>query len=355
MSLRPSLRRHPLRRADAGWTQPLLLLLRLLILGAGLGVLTGTTLKFLAPKLGVAPPPNAPPPEPIASPGPENNGLGRFVIKKENKALSAKLAQLASTQKDLKVGAFALVLDDGSYAQLNPDVALPAASSIKTPILLVALEALDAGKLKLDEPLSLNKTVVGGGSGWMGGQPLGSQFSVLEVATEMIRVSDNTATNLLIQRLGGKTALNARFLELGLDGTVINNWLPDLEGTNTTTPRDQARSIALVETAEVLSPRSRDLFRLTLGTSRTDTLIPTGWLRGIGGGVGEVNSALLTRGVRAYNKTGDIGIAYVDSALIELADGRRAIASYMVQGPFNSPRSTNLIRAMAAATAAAFK
>ena len=110
---------------------------------------------------------------------------------------------------------------------------------------------------------------------------------------------------------------------------MINNWLPDLEGTNTTTPRDQARAIALVETGQTLSARSRDLFRQTLGTSRTDTLIPRGWLRGIGGGAGEVNAALLQKGVRAYNKTGDIGIAYVDSALVELPDGRRVVASYI--------------------------
>jgi beta-lactamase class A len=44
---------------------------------------------------------------------------------------------------------------------------------------------------------------------------------------------------------------------------------------------------------------------------------------------------------------------YVDSALIELPDGRRAVASFMVKGPFNDPRSTDLIRAMAAATAKA--
>jgi beta-lactamase class A len=169
----------------------------------------------------------------------------------------------------------------------------------------------------------------------------------------MIRVSDNTATNLLIQRLGGKTALNTRFMELGLTGTVINNWLPDLEGRNTTTPRDQARSIALVDTGKNLSVRSRDLFRETLGTSHTDTLIPTGLLNGLGGGEGSTNEALQSKGVRAYNKTGDIGIAYVDSALIELPDGRRAVASFMVKGPFNDPRSTDLIRAMAAASAKA--
>jgi beta-lactamase class A len=155
--------------------------------------------------------------------------------------------------------------------------------------------------------------------------------------------------------LGGKTALNARFIELGLTGTTIKNWLPDLDGTNTSTPRDQARAIALVETGKELTPRSRDLFRSTLGTSKTDTLIPSGWLQGLGGGSDEVNADLLSKGVRIFNKTGDIGIAYVDSALIELPDGKRAVASFMAKGPFNDPRSAELIRAMAAAAASSLR
>ena len=202
-----------------GWQQPVLLLLRLLIVGAALGVITGTALKWLAPQLNTdvpLPPPVDTPPKPAAS-------LGSFNPQRENQALSRRLAEIAATQKDLKVGAFVLVLDDGTFAQLHPDRPLSAASSIKTPILLVAFEALDQAKLSLNGALKLNKAVVGGGAGWMGSQPLGSQFSVFEVATEMIRVSDNTATNLLIQRLGGKDSLNSRFLELGLEGTVINN------------------------------------------------------------------------------------------------------------------------------------
>jgi beta-lactamase class A len=55
--------------------------------------------------------------------------------------------------------------------------------------------------------------------------------------------------------------------------------------------------------------------------------------------------------VTVLNKTGDIGIAYADGGLIELPDGKRAVAAFMVKGPFNDPRSTNLIRAMAAAVA----
>ena len=90
----------------------------------------------------------------------------------------------------------------------------------------------------------------------------------------MIRISDNSATNLLIQRAGGKERLNSRFLALGLTATKVNNWLPDLDGTNTTSARDLSRAIALVDIGETLSMRTRDLFRDVMGTSVTNTLIP---------------------------------------------------------------------------------
>jgi beta-lactamase class A len=168
----------------------------------------------------------------------------------------------------------------------------------------------------------------------------------------MIRVSDNTATNLLIKRLGGKTALNRRFQGLGLPATVVNNWLPDLEGTNTTSARDLARSIALVESGEKLSsPRVRDLFREILATSRTNTLIPLGLLKGLGKDSSDPDGELLAYGITVYNKTGDIGIAYADAALIQMPNGERAVAAFLVKGPFNDPRSAELILAMAGAAA----
>jgi beta-lactamase class A len=161
-------------------------------------------------------------------------------------------------------------------------------------------------------------------------------------------VSDNSATNLLIQRLGGKEALNATFQELGLGATVLRNWLPDLGGTNTTSARDLARSIALVDTGEKLGPRARDLFREILGTSGTNTLLPAGLLKVFSKEAADPDSELLTHGIRVYNKTGDIGIAYADAGLIELPNGQRAVAAFLVKGPFNDPRSGDLIRAMAA-------
>ena len=239
-----------------------------------------------------------------------------FRSRTELTALSQKWAQLAAVHKDLQATGFLLVLDDGRFAQLQPEKPLPAASSIKTPVLLAALENLDAGKLRWNDPLLLTKEVVGGGAGWMASRPQGTRFPFWEAATEMIRVSDNSATNMLIKRLGGKASLNARFQAMGLTGTVINNWLPDLDGTNTTSSHDLARAIALVDTGEKLSPRARDLFREVMGRSRTNTLLPLGLLMGLGGDSADPDSDLLGYGVTVLNKTGDIGIAYADGGLI---------------------------------------
>jgi len=359
------------RRQDPGWRRPLLLLLRLLLMGVGLGVISGSALKMLAPqvqqgnvtlpawlnldRLQVAALAPGRQPQATNTASAMATSLGRFETKEEITALSQRWRALAAAEKDLQASAFLLKLDDGRYAELSPDTALPAASSIKTPILLVALELLDAGNLSWNEPLTLSKTTVGGGAGWMASKPLGSRFPTHEVATEMIRVSDNTATNLLIERVGGKELLNQRFNALGLSATVVNNWLPDLEGTNTTSARDLARSIALVDTGEALSTRSRDLFREVMGTSRTNRLLPGGLLKGLGGEQGEPDDSLMVKGYRVLNKTGDIGIAYADAGLIELPDGSRAVAAFLVKGPFNDPRSTELIRAMAAAMAPVLK
>jgi len=340
-------------------------------MGVGLGVITGSLLKLAGPAVQRgeltlprwislpgsprSPETKAGSPTPAPKQAKRTQSLGRFQTNNELKALSDRWKQLAAGQPDLTVSAFMLVLDDGRYAQLAPDTALPAASSIKTPILLVTLEELDAGKLSWNEPLQLSKAVVGGGAGWMASKPLGTRFPTHEVATEMIRVSDNTATNLLIERLGGKEALNARFNALGLSATAVNNWLPDLKGTNTTSARDLARSIALVDTGEALSIRSRDLFREVMGTSVTNTLLPKGLLRGLGGQQGAPDDSLMIKGYRVLNKTGDIGIAYADAGLIELPDGSRAVAAFLVKGPFNDPRSTELIRKLAAAMAPVLK
>ncbi len=346
-------------------TSKLKLCLRVLLYGVGLGVLAGSTLKMIVLKQER---------ENIVTSNLSKHQQKSFKINQNNSrnktrkilpliffdrsrnqkeltSLSFQWRNLSERHKDIDASAFLLFIDNGKYAQLSPNKILPAASSIKIPILLATLQKIDSGALKWDERLKLTKDVIGGGAGWMAYQPLGKSFPTHEVSTEMIRVSDNTATNILIKRIGGINFLNQRFKALGLEATKINNQLPDLKGTNTTSAKDLAITIALVDQGKVLSLRSRDLFREVMSTSKSNRLLPTGLLKGLGEFSDDPDYKLMIKGYRVYNKTGDIGTAYADAGLIQLPNNTRVVATFIVKGPFNDPRSSQLIRDMAAVMA----
>ena len=248
----------------------------------------------------------------------------------------------------LDVSCFFISLDNQVYAETKSGIKLPAASSIKVPILIVLLTMLDQGEVFWNEKLTLTEDTIGSGSGWMAYQKIGEKFPMFEVATEMIKVSDNTATNLLIKRLGGIKVINQKFKEIGLKNTQINNFLPDLNGTNFTTTRDLTLSMALVDSGYLLTLGSRDIFREIMRKSKTNTLIPSGILRGLGKESKDTDYHLSLKGYLVHNKTGDIGISYSDTALIQTPFNSKAFASFIVKGPFNDPRSPELIRNLSA-------
>ncbi len=274
-----------------------------------------------------------------------NNKLERF-NRLEN--LINKWENLIIKSPDLEVSAFFLSLDNKVFAEIKSEMNLSAASSIKVPILIVLLTMLERGEIFWNEKLILTEDTIGGGSGWMAYQKIGDKFPVFEVASEMIRVSDNTATNLLIKRLGGINIVNQKFKEIGLKNTQINNYLPDLGGTNLTSTKDLSLVIALVDSGYLLNVTSRDIFREIMSKSKTNTLIPTGILRGLGKESKDPDYHLSLKGYLVHNKTGDIGISYSDTALIQTPNNSRAFASFIVKGPFNDPRSPELIRNLSA-------
>ena len=342
--------------------------MRLVVTGVGVAVLTGTALHRFRPSPGAAVTSTHGLTAEEGAAGhtsPEAQVVGWITTNLGTgdrlQGLEERFQALAAAQPDLRAGAYVEMLEGGQHASLNPDRPLAAASAIKTPVLLLTLLARGKGELRWDEPLQLQPHLVGGGSGWMGFDPPGSRFPLHMAAREMITVSDNTATNLLIERLGGMEAVNRQFLALRLHGTRVNNWLPDLDGTNTTTPRDLALTLAMAENSELLHQQDRDRFRAIHSSSRPDSLLPLGFLQGLAGAGagGNVDQELIDRGVSILNKTGDIGIAYADAGTIELADGRRAVAAFLVEGtettPYNSPRMRRLIQNMAAATAKALR
>ena len=275
-----------------------------------------------------------------------NNKNNKGFVKIEE--LIKKWNGIISKYPDIDVSTFYLSLDNKVYAGINPDIKMSAASSIKVPILIVLLRKLDQKEISWNEKLFLTKDTIGSGSGWISYQDIGDEFPIFELATEMIRVSDNTATNLLIKRLGGQDKINEDFEKLGLKNTQINNYLPDLEGTNLTSSKDLTLAMALVDTGYFLSNRSRDIFREIMSKSKTNTLIPKGILRGLGKEANDIDYHLSINGYVVYNKTGDIGMSYADTGSIQTPFNTRGFVSFIVKGPFNDPRSPELIRKLSA-------
>ncbi|AAQ00190.1 MULTISPECIES: serine hydrolase [Prochlorococcus] len=261
--------------------------------------------------------------------------------------LESKWKEIDTKNNALKASGYVL-LEDGRYAELNSNQIAPAASTIKIPILLICLKMVGSGELKWNEKVTLTKDDVAEGSGWIRYQPLGKEFFIHEIATEMIRVSDNTATNLLIRKIGGINTINQRFNMIGLKATKINSLLPDLQGTNTTTTKELVKILELALKKNFLSIEARDLFRDVLSTSVSNKLIPDGVLEGLGKENGNSDYKLLIEGLRVFNKTGDIGTAYGDAALIQMPNNTNVFASFIVQGPFNDQRSPELIRKLTA-------
>ena len=249
---------------------------------------------------------------------------------KELTHLKTKLEEIASQEKYAKVkpqGWF-IDLDNGNYVNFNGDTSLPAASTIKIPVLVAFFEELDAGRIHLDEMLTMDEEIITGGSGSMQYQKPGTKFSALETATKMIVISDNTATDMLVRRLGGKEILNKRFKEWGLTQTEINNHLPDLEGTNTTSPKDLVKLLALVERGDLLTVRSRDRLLGIMQKTRTQTLLPQG----------------LEQGAIISHKTGDIGTILGDAGIIDIPTGKRYIGAIFAERSYNDVMGRMIIQ-----------
>lgn len=302
--------------------------LRLLIVGVGLGAIVGTLLSILDPATRMTITSASQSQANLSQSNPSNsiNPRGLY-LSQEIFPLKTAVQNLAAANPNLIPGVFIVDLDTGGYIDINGNARFPAASTIKVPILIAFFQDVDAGKIRLDEMLTIKQEMIAGGSGNLRTQAIGSQYTALDIATKMIVISDNTATNMLIARMGGKDLLNQRFRSWGLATTMIRNPLPDLEGTNTTSAKELGDLIAKVNQGNLVSLRSRDSMLDIMSRTQRNNLLPSG----------------LGNNAKAYHKTGDIGKMLADAGLIDVPTGKRYIAAVMVQRPHNHPAAEKLI------------
>ncbi len=253
--------------------------------------------------------------------------------------LETKLQNVVAQYPKLQAEVFIVDLDQKNYASLQGSDSIAAASTIKLPVLIAFFQDVDAGKIDLEEKLTMTEELKAGGSGGMQYQKTGSKYSALHTATQMMVTSDNTATNMIIHRLGGQEKLNKRFADWGLNVTTLRNPLPDLEGTNTTSAEDLGKLLIKIERGELVSLRSRDRMLEIMSNIRTNTLLPQG----------------LEKGATIAHKTGDIGSVLGDVGIIDMPNGKRYVAAVFAKRPHNDPQGRTLIQKISRITYQYFK
>ena len=190
------------------------------------------------------------------------------------RALESQLEKTAASV-DGVAGYSVLDLTSGERFGRLQDEQFPTASTIKIAILYELFKQADEGKLKIDEVRPLERRHVVAGSGVL--QELTAPAMPLrDYATLMVVLSDNTATNLLIDAVGMK-AVNARMSALGLGRTLLRRRMIDLEAArrgdeNVSTPAELVRLLELIYRGEGLSKASQEGLLAILKKSKSSAL-----------------------------------------------------------------------------------
>ncbi|MDD3150383.1 MAG: class A beta-lactamase-related serine hydrolase [Candidatus Gastranaerophilales bacterium] len=256
--------------------------------------------------------------------------LGEVKIKKpemealfltdEISILKQKLMNLSADYSNLTPGVFVWDFSTGKYVSINGDEIFPTASIIKIPILCQLFKRQELGLINLNDKMTFNEHFRTGGSGEMQYMSANFDITVEKLAELMIQNSDNSATNMLLSAVGGANNLNKEMRNWGLPATEINTWLPDLEGTNITTPLEMATILYNIDNPKFLSLKSRAKMIDIMSHVKNRYLIEE-----------ELPSDALF-----IHKTGNIRSMLGDSGIVEMSDGRKFIVVMMIKRPPNS-------------------
>jgi beta-lactamase class A len=168
----------------------------------------------------------------------------------------------------------------------NPDDLFPAASLIKVPILIAAFYKIRDGGLSLDDHVTITRLNRVGGSGSLKWRPDGTRLTVRDALTHMINESDNTATKMVLERVG-IGYVQQQFPRMGLLYTGIYEEGMSIKGgrvahENYTTAREMEMLLEKIYRGEAVDKTSSDLMMDILKkpkavASRLQKGMPSGW------------------------------------------------------------------------------
>ncbi|HNY42060.1 MAG TPA: class A beta-lactamase-related serine hydrolase [Bryobacteraceae bacterium] len=224
---------------------------------------------------------------------------------------------------------YAKNLDTGAIIAWRQDEGVRTASTIKLPILAALYDKVAKGEVRWDETLLLTKAGKISGSGVLNELSDGVRLPIRDVSNLMIVVSDNTATNLILDRITAD-AVNAYLDTIGLtrtrslrkvrgDGTDLkqaSGWSKaglvkenERFGLGVSTSREMVQLVEMLALGKIVSPDASKGILATLDRQR--------YKDGIGRRLGDLPVA---------SKSGGLDALRSDVALVTTPKGRIAMA-----------------------------
>jgi len=207
---------------------------------------------------------------------------------------------------------------------IRADEAITAASTIKVPILAAALEEVNAGRLDLTQSAVIPPQRAGG-SGVLQALPYLDTLTLADLLTLMIIVSDNAATNVVIDLIGMER-VNQFCVGAGLNGTVLRRKMMDADAIrlgleNTTTARDQATLLDAIAWRDLLPAPLRAFALQALERQQLNDGLPS----------------LLPEEVIVAHKGGLLPGVRHDVGIITGTNARQAVVAVLLSGLDSEP------------------
>lgn len=204
------------------------------------------------------------------------------------------------------VGIMVEDLNTGLSTSVNANAQMPAASTIKVPVMVEVFKRLAHGDFDLNRTVTLTQGDRDWGWGDLSDAARGSKYTVSKLLTLMITESDNTATNMLI-RLVGRTAINREMASLGLRQTSLHDYIRSegpIRYALRSSPRDMVKLLTTMARYQLIDEWSSRAMIAIMAGQHHNGLIP----------------APLPAGTMIAHKTGelhdtlnDVGIVYLNS------------------------------------------
>ncbi len=227
-----------------------------------------------------------------------------------------------------KKGTFAVAFKDlqtGKEIKINDEIVYHAASTMKTPVMIEVYKQAAEGKLALSDSIELKnefKSIVDSSSFSLDSaddsehelyKHIGEKRTIDSLLYQMIIVSSNFATNLIIQKLGAKNVTHT-MRQMGACKIEVLRGVEDNKAfdeglNNTTTAHDLMVIFERIARGEAVNAETSHAMINILLDQHFNDIIPAG----------------LPPGVKVAHKTGFITHVHHDSGIVFLPDGRKYV------------------------------